>query len=109
MSSGKLTRNYLNNAEKDFRFNESAIITNYSLQKSNYSENLSFYDNLVKDNKNTLQQINENVKENHLNMIKEIHQILKSSENLTMLQKFSFCASQRFFMKLYLKRICKEV
>lgn len=109
MSSGKLEGNYLKNVENDFRFNESAIIANYNLQKSKYSENLTFNDNLVKDDDSILQQINDSVKDNHLNMIKQIHQILKSSKNLTLNQKFGFCNNQRFFMKLYLKRICREI
>jgi len=109
MSSGKLEGNYIKNVENDFRFNESAIITNYNLQKSKYSETLTFNDNLVKDDNSILQQINDSVKDNHLNLIKEIHQILKSSKNLTLNQKFGFCNSQRFFMKLYLKRICIEI
>ena len=36
MSTGKLEGNYLKNVEKDLIFDESAIIANYSLQKSNY-------------------------------------------------------------------------
>ena len=109
MSSGQLEGNYLKNVESNFRFNESAIIVNYNLQKSNNYENLTFNDNLVKDSKSILQQINESVKENHLNMIKGIHQILKNSKNLRLSQKFSYCNSQRFFMKLYLRRICREI
>jgi len=34
MSSGKLEGNYVKNVENCFRFNESAIFTNYNLQKS---------------------------------------------------------------------------
>ncbi len=109
MSSGKLEGNYLKNVERGFRFDESAITTNYNLQNSNYSGQKLYNDNLVKDNESNLQQINKSVKENHFNMIREIHHILKSSENLSQNQKFAFCSSQRFFMKLYLKRICREI
>ena len=109
MSSGKLEGNYLKNVENSFRFDESAVITNLHLQKSNHFEITLYYDNLIKDEQRILQQINESVKENHFNMIKEIHQILKSAKNLTQNQKFGYCNSQRFFMKLYLKRICREI
>ena len=109
MSTGKLEGNYLKNVEKDLIFDESAIIANYSLQKSNYFDNILDNDNLAKDKESHLQQINETIKENHFNMIKEIHQILNSSKNLTLNQKYGFCNNQRFFMKLYLKRICREI
>ena len=108
MSSGKLEGNYVKNVENCFRFNESAIFTNYNLQKSNYTEHKLYKNNLIKDNKSILKQINESIKENHFDLIKEIHYILKSSTNLTQNQKFAYCKSQRFFMKLYLKRISRE-
>ena len=42
-------------------------------------------------------------------MIKEIYFILKKSENLTQKQKFDYCNRQRFFMKLYLRRISEKL
>ncbi|MFX1347496.1 MAG: hypothetical protein ACFE92_02370 [Promethearchaeota archaeon] len=108
MSSGKLEGNDLKNVEISFRFNESAIYTNYNLQKSNYYERKLYKNNLTKDDGTILKQINESVKENHFDMIKEIHNILNSSKSLTQNQKFAYCNSQRFFMKLYLKRISRE-
>ncbi|MFX0000270.1 MAG: hypothetical protein ACFE9Q_01020 [Candidatus Hodarchaeota archaeon] len=108
MSSGKLEENYLKNVESSFRFNDSAIFNNYNLQQSKFSEQKLYEHDLIKDNKSILKHLNEGVKKNHFNMIKEIHNILKSSKNLTQNQKFAYCNSQRFFMKLYLKRISRE-
>jgi hypothetical protein len=109
MSSGKLEGNYLKNVEDGFRYDESVIVTNFNLQKSIISELKFNNNNFAKANNNILKQINDSVKENHLNTIKEIHHILKSDNNLTQNQKFTFCNSQRFFMKLYLKRICRDI
>jgi len=35
--------------------------------------------------------------------------ILKNSQDLTQNQKYNYCMSQRFFMKLYLKRISERI
>ena len=109
MSSGKLEGIYLKNVENNLRFDESAILTNCNLQKSNYSKHRLYKNNLVKDNERILKQINETIIDNHFEMIKEIHYILKNSKDLTQKQKFAYCNSQRFFMKLYLERISKEI
>ena len=98
MSSGKLEGNYLKNVEDGFRYDESVIVTNFDLQKSINSELKLDNNNFAKANYNILQGTNDCVKENHLDMIKEIHHILKSANNLTQNQKFTFCNSQRFFI-----------
>ncbi len=109
MSSGKIERIYLKNVENDFIFDESAIVTEHDLQKSIYSEPKSNKEGLEKEFINDLKQAYNNVTDNHFNMIKEIHLILKNSQDLTLKQKFAYCNSQRFYMKLYLKRISKGV
>ncbi len=109
MSSGKLEGNYLKNIDNSLRFDESAILTNYNLQKSNYSERKLYKNNLIKKNESILKQINETIIDNHFEMIKEIHNILKNSKDLRQKQKFAYCNSQRFFMKLYLERISKKI
>ncbi len=108
MSSGKLEGINLKNIESSLRFDESAILTNYNLQKSNYFEHKLDKNNLIKKNERILKQINESIIDNHFEMIKEIHYILKNSKDLSQKQKFAYCNSQRFFMKLYLERISKE-
>ncbi|MFX0105353.1 MAG: hypothetical protein ACFE75_07675 [Candidatus Hodarchaeota archaeon] len=108
MSSGKIERSYLKNIESDFIFEESAIITGLDLQKSMYFKPKSNKEGLEKDFINELKQTYNYVSENHFKMIKEIHLILKDSQDLTLKQKLVYCNSQRFYMKLYLKRISKK-
>jgi hypothetical protein len=109
MSSGKLVGNYLENDETNFRFGESALLTNYNLQKSNYFKPNLYKNWLKKDSESLRQQLNDNVRDNNFDIIREIHYILKKSKNLTQEQKFAYCNSQRFYMKLYLKRISREI
>ncbi|MHA1490790.1 MAG: hypothetical protein ACTSRI_14235 [Promethearchaeota archaeon] len=42
-------------------------------------------------------------------IIKEIHSILKNCTKLTNEQKLDYCNSERYFMKLYLKKIIKNL
>ena len=93
MSSGKIEGNYLKNVQNSLIIDESAIFNDYYLQKSINSEPKQTYEGVI---------------DNHLRMIKEIHIILKNSQDLTQKQKYAYCNSQRFYMKLYLKRISKK-
>ncbi|MHA1195122.1 MAG: hypothetical protein ACTSRH_00040 [Promethearchaeota archaeon] len=43
------------------------------------------------------------------NLLKEIQSILQNSTYLTPQQKLMYCESQRYFMKLYLREINKEI
>jgi len=43
------------------------------------------------------------------NLLKEIQSILQNSTYLTPQQKLMYCESQRYFMKLYLREINKQV
>lgn len=109
MSSGKIERFYLKNVENNFIFDESAIVTEQDLKKNMYSEPKSINEGLEKDFIKDLKQRYSCVTDNHFNMIKEIHLILKNSQDLTLKQKYAYCNNQRFYMKLYLKRISKGV
>ena len=109
MSSGKLEGNYLKNVQNSLVIDESAIFNDYYIQKSINSESKSFISNLKRDFDLQLEETTESIIDKHFNMIKEIHLILKKSENLTQKQKFDYCNSQRFYMKQYLKKISKNI
>jgi hypothetical protein len=109
MSSGKIEGNFFKNIEIDSIFNESVIFTDQHLQKSNYSKSKSYRNGLYKDiNHNSIDPY-EKVTANHFDLIQKIHSILKNSQDLTQKQKYDYCKNQRFFMKLYLKRISDKL
>ncbi|UCD01510.1 MAG: hypothetical protein JSV23_00340 [Promethearchaeota archaeon] len=109
MSSGKIESIYLKNVENNFIFDKSAIATEFDLQKSMHIEPKSNKEDLEKELINNLKHTFINVIDNYFKMIKEIHFILKNSQDLTLKQKFAYCNRQRFYMKLYLEKISKGV
>jgi hypothetical protein len=46
-----------------------------------------------------------NFSDENLNTLKKIHAILLNCLNLSKQQKLEFCESERYFMKLYLKKL----
>lgn len=50
----------------------------------------------------------ELVREDHFNVVKKIHFLLKNSQDLTLQQKYDYCERQRSFMKLYLNEISRR-
>ena len=50
----------------------------------------------------------ELIQDDNLNIANQIHLFLKNSQNLSQQQKYAYCNSQRFYMKLYLKEISKN-
>jgi hypothetical protein len=52
----------------------------------------------------TLKQRYKEISEENLDIIKSIHAILVNCSNLTQQQKGDYCKSERYFMKLYLKK-----
>ena len=44
----------------------------------------------------------------HLLTLRKLHKILQNGQNLTDQQKFDFCSSERYFMKLYLRELNKS-
>jgi len=105
MSSGKIEQNYLKNIENGLIFNESVIFSEIPLHKGHFSKSNSF----KKDYDIRLQPCYNRIVDDHLEMIKKIHFILENSQDLSQKQKFDYCNSQRFFMKLYLKRISSRI
>lgn len=59
---------------------------------------------LIEDLKSIL---DEPENENYI-ILKEIQEILENCSDLTDKQRFDYCKSQRFFMKLYLREINKR-
>ena len=47
----------------------------------------------------------ENICDGNLITLQKIHAILLNCSNLSKKQKFEFCESERYFMKLYLKKL----
>ncbi|MFX0034274.1 MAG: hypothetical protein ACFE9I_01375 [Candidatus Hermodarchaeota archaeon] len=47
----------------------------------------------------------ENICDENLITLQRIHAILLNCSNLSKKQKFDFCESERYFMKLYLKKL----
>lgn len=47
----------------------------------------------------------ENICDENLITLQKIHAILLNCSNLSKKQKFDFCESERYFMKLYLKKL----
>ncbi|MCK4370849.1 MAG: hypothetical protein KAW03_07260 [Candidatus Lokiarchaeota archaeon] len=109
MSLGKIEGNYFKNVQNSLISDELAIFADCILQKSTNFESESYKKALKNDFDLDLEKTDEYIIDNYFNMIKEIHFILKNSADLTQNQKFAYCNSQRFFMKLYLQRISKKI
>lgn len=109
MSSGKIEGNYLKNVQNNLMFDESAIFHDFYLQKRINSNSKSSFSDVRSDLDLQLEETTERIIEKHFNMIKEIHFILKKSDDLTQKQKYDYCNQQRLFMKLYLYRISEKL
>jgi hypothetical protein len=105
MSSGKIEQNYFENIENGVIYRESVIVSEKYLHKSHSSESKSHKE----DFDIRLQNPNKGIVDDNLDMIQKIHLILKNTQDLTQEQKYDYCNSQRFFMKLYLKRIGERI
>ncbi|MFX1410241.1 MAG: hypothetical protein ACFFA6_07805 [Promethearchaeota archaeon] len=51
----------------------------------------------------------ENIMDENLVILKKVHSILLNCINLTKKQKLEFAESERYFMKLYLKRLTSKI
>ena len=61
----------------------------------------------IEEVNNTGINISEGTSE-HLLTLRKLHKILQNGQNLTDQQKFDFCSSERYFMKLYLRELNKS-
>ena len=59
---------------------------------------------IIKD----LERIPKEFGNENLKILKDIQDILYNCTILTQKQKLEYCKSQRFFMKLYLKEVCRH-
>lgn len=67
--------------------------------------------NSLRAEKKTVEVIDENIEEicdENLMSLKKIHAILLNCVNLSKKQKLEFCNSERYFMKLYLKKLREQ-
>ncbi len=63
--------------------------------------------NDLNSNKNPLEPLNNNIEES-FEIVKDLQNIIQNCSDLTNDQKFDYCKSQRYFMKLYLKNMNKK-
>ena len=64
--------------------------------------------NLLSFKEETSQVIDDNIEnlcDENLTTLQKIHSILLNCVNLSKKQKLEFCESERYFMKLYLKKL----
>ncbi len=76
---------------------------NIKIQDIEISERTS--KNLEKKSTHLIDENIENLCDENLTTLKKIHAILLNCLNLSKQQKLEFCESERYFMKLYLKKL----
>ena len=108
MSSGKIEQNYFKNVECDLILNESVILSENIIHKSHFSESNSNKEKVYPYFDNSLKHNYGGIIDDDLNIIQKIHILLQNSKDLTQREKYEYCNRQRFYMKLYLKRISNK-
>ncbi|MFX0042542.1 MAG: hypothetical protein ACFE8L_06490 [Candidatus Hodarchaeota archaeon] len=99
MSSGRINNKRIESVKESYKIKE--LI---SLDKKEDHLKRQFKDNSHNQlNEELINDIDEN-----FDIIKSLHLILLNCSSLSKEQKFDFCNSQRYFMKLYLKEILKK-
>ncbi|HEC40316.1 MAG TPA: hypothetical protein ENI29_18900 [bacterium] len=58
---------------------------------------------------NSIEHVSEEIKDDDLLTLHKIHSILLNCINLSKKYKLEFCNSQRYFMKLYLKKMREQL
>jgi hypothetical protein len=109
MSSGKIEQNYFKNFQEGLLRNESVNFSEDILHKSHLSESKSCKQGINNEFYIKWQDDFKEVLNNHFDVVQKIHFTLKNSPDLTQKQKYDYCNSQRFFMKLYLKSISERI
>jgi hypothetical protein len=109
MSSGKIVQNYSKLVQESLLFNESVIFSEDNLQISHQFESEPYKEGSNRDLNLSLEELSNRVNHNNLETIKKIHYILKNTQGLTLKQKYDYCSSQRFYMKLYLKSVSERI
>ncbi|MFX1321869.1 MAG: hypothetical protein ACFFAQ_09505 [Promethearchaeota archaeon] len=99
MSSGRIKNKRFESVKENYKIKE--LI---SLDKKEVQLKKQF-------KKNSHNQLNKEIindLDDNFDIIKSLHLILLNCSTLTKKQKFDFCNSQRYFMKLYLKEILRK-
>lgn len=103
------------NSQESFNYISDLLITSLSKYKENITNEsylkLKEIDvEKINVNKNTILQSNFNDSKNeYLAISNDIHSILSNCPELNNLQKLDFCNNQRYFMKLYLKKLLIQI
>ncbi|MFX0035139.1 MAG: hypothetical protein ACFE9I_05815 [Candidatus Hermodarchaeota archaeon] len=103
------------NSKESFNFISNLLISTLIEYK-----NTLFNENINENNEKSLNEINNNSfsasqydlnksKNEYLAISNDIHLILSNCQDLTNSQKLNFCANQRYFMKLYLKKTVTQL
>jgi len=108
MSSGKIERHYLKNYEIDSKYNEIAIFNEIISQFSNLTTHKLYQRSINSHYIENKSQPYNKIIDKDLHIIEKIHYILLNSQNLTQKQKVAYCNSQRFYMKLYLRKLLRK-
>ncbi|MFX1386919.1 MAG: hypothetical protein ACFE9M_06870 [Promethearchaeota archaeon] len=106
--SGNSSRNNLMNREKIIK-----IMTNSRIEDSEPVLNLKdlfyekkvFIDRIRKD----VLEIPQKAKYDNFKLLTDIQNVLQKCKHLTIKDKFLYCQSQRYFMKLYLREFNKQI
>ncbi len=70
-------------------------------------------DNYINKIEIKIEQVNNSIENGkdktseHLLTLRKLHKVLKNGQNLSDKQKLSYCDSERYFMKLYLRELNK--
>jgi len=99
MSSGRINNKSFESVKRSYKIKELISKEKREVQlKSQFKEN-----SLNQLNKEIINDLDDN-----FDIIKSLHLILLNCSTLTKKQKFDFCNSQRYFMKLYLKEMLRK-
>ena len=79
---------------------------NIKIQKSKPTSKDS--ENLTSNSDNIIEENIEDICDENLTTLQKIHAILLNCINLSKKQKLEFAESERYFMKLYLKKVLKQ-
>lgn len=95
MSSGRINNKRIERVKESYKIKELVNQEN---------ENIQLKKHLKKNSHYQLNGLDDN-----FDIIKCLHLLLSNCSNLTKKQKFEFCNSQRYFMKLYLEEILRKI
>lgn len=103
------------NSQESFNYISDFLITSLSKYKNitsteSYSKHKEISIEKIHNNKfKTLDYDLSDSKNEYLAISNDIHSILSNCPELNNIQKLDFCVNQRYFMKLYLKKLLIQI